>query len=157
MKKVGSTLQQALGRNKSASVNLIKRPVKNVRKDKSWHELSEYSESRNQEKPLIATVNFDATNLCDVPYLEVSSIDLDNNDFSDGFARILLEPESCIFFQSDNLSKDGLERLSMILADLVQMFDSRLSLFIQKQDEIPVLLAKYVEKDFNLGILWWLP
>ena len=143
-------LQYASGRNKLTSAHMIKHPDKHVRKDKSWHEISKYCESRNHEKPLIATVNSDATNISDVPYLEVSSLDLDRNDFSDGLARILLEPKSCIFFQTDDLSKGGLDRLSLILKDMLQLFDGRLSLFIQKHDDTPVSLAKYIEKDFDV-------
>ena len=150
MKKVSSVLQRTSGRNKSKSAKLIKRPVKYVRKDKSWHELSNYCESRNQDTPLIATANSDATKIVDVPYLEISSLDLDKNDFSDGFARILLEPKSCIFFQTDNLSKDGLDRLTLILRDVLLLFDGRLTLFIQKHDDTPFSLAKYVEKEFDV-------
>ena len=139
-------LQSANNGNKSTSKGGIIQPTK---EDSEWEEFLQYQQTRNQSKSLIAAVTGDVTVNLTVPYLVLTSQEINQTNFSEGLASILLESLSVIIFSTEHLTSKGLSRLAMILEDLQGLFDSRLTVLVQIRDKVPSPISEYVEKVFD--------
>ena len=145
-KKVCNMLQIANSGNKKISESVVSSPSSKIKK---WEELTSFKKSRSQSETMIAAVSCDVSVFLSVPYLILNSTDLNEANFSGEFAKILLEPESCIVFTSKELSDTGSSRLALLLRDLKTCFDGRLLVFIHIESYVPASLSEYVEKVFE--------
>ena len=150
VKNVSSALQIASNEGGLSSTTIIK--ISSMGGPK-LAELKEYQERRSDEKTLIASVNGDVRNNLDVPLLEVSKSELSESNFCVELAKILLEPKCCIYFDTKNVTKIGLERISSLLNKFADLWDSRVLILLECQDKLPAILSRYVEKSFDTKAL----
>ena len=146
VQRVSSLLQEACDGKKQVSESFIKnRTVSRKLMEGGLEDFKEFKMNRSDVKVLVASTDSDPSEYLDMPCLALSSDDLNRKDFGQTFGRILLESESCIYFETKKLSKYGLSRLSKILDQSTELLDSRLTIFLEYHHEFPNALDPFVE------------
>ena len=148
IKKVCGMLKVANGVNLRDSSSTVIHP-ENGSTFRGWVELTQYQQSRDEANSLIAAVTCDITGYLSLPYVVLTSHEINQTNFSGGLGCILLEPVSVIICSTDNLTKNGFSRLALILKDLKGLFDGRLTVLVHIKDKLPVILSEFVEKVFD--------
>ena len=146
VQRVSSLLQEACDGKKQVSESFIKnRTVSRKLMEGGLEDFKEFKMNRSDVKVLVASTDSDPSEYLDMPCLALSSDDVNRKDFGQTFGRILLESESCIYFETKKLSKYGLSRLSKILDQSTELLDSRLTIFLEYHHEFPNALDPFVE------------
>ena len=145
-KNVCKMLEYANSGKKETSLSSLISPA-SVRR--IWEELDQYKKERTESAALIAAVSGDVAEFLTVPYLVLSGRDMNQCNFSGNLASVLLVPVSCIIVTTENLTENGFSRLASILRDLQAYFDSRLTVFIQTEIDLPASISDNVEKIFE--------
>lgn len=146
VQRVSSLLQEACDGKKQVSESSIKkRTVSGKSVEGGLEDVKEFKMNRSDVKVLVASTESDPSEYLDMPCLALTSDDLNRKDFGQNFGRILLESESCIYFETKKLSKYGLSRLSKILDQSTELLDSRLTIFLEYHHEFPKALDPFVE------------
>ena len=118
-----------------------------------WDKLHQHVLHRRKKNPgVICLVNFpDSGEICSCySKLVLRSSDINGKNFSKQLCTLLGMDNCYLFIEGDGLSKKGASRLSSLLSDALELFDSRLTIVMFCEKSLPDgAVKKMVEKEID--------
>ena len=120
-----------------------------------WKSVDDFDGSRENSSCLVVSCDYilrQCVKSLDKPYLIVSSIDLNEKDFSKELAKVLIEEQTRICVEIEGLSRQGSARLVSIIKLATDNFDDRVIIVLFGEQGNNMDIDYYSEKHFRHAV-----
>ena len=144
--------------NKELAQSCVKMVSGSDSKSREVSEMDKFEEERQQNTVTVISQQYcrDLSELSDRPYLMITSVVLNTEDFSTALSYLLTEEVCTLFVETSGLKKGGSSRLKKLLEEFPKFFDNRVRVVLLfKSPSLAVLdtFSKHVEHQFGTASL----